>query len=304
MNQSHKTHWSGDRAHNPIRAPARRWARIGCAIAVIICATLPARAAQRPREEVLTPIAHLPLVVVEQAPACPKTSTAVFHAIPYEGGPYKDNRLTDQNADFRLSILGFAPVSQPATLITSIGDPGPDAPRLHSSFEPHRVPAFARVQQVYDWHWNEAWPPPYGSRGSVNTSLPWPVTVVDFATAPGELIRIPDRVTPIFEGGEKALVLYADEDEITLAYLRVDQVTINGAGYVVHLLGLCVDPNLVALYRAQLDASGRRATGRLPGLRDDQPIGRVISPTLSVSVRDGGAPMDPRSERDWWAGHP
>jgi hypothetical protein len=282
----------------------RAWARLGCALAVAACVARSAGATQVPREAILTPIAHLPLVAAEQAPACPTASTASFWAIPFEGGPYKDNRLTDENADFRLSILGYAPVGQPQSFVTYTGAPDPNAPRLHTLFEPHRVPAFVRVQQVYDWHWNESWPPPYGVRGALNTSLPWPVTVVDLGTSPGELIRIPDRATPIFEGGEKALVLYADEDEITVAYLRADQVAVNGAGYVIHLLGLCVDPNLVAVYRAQLDASGRRATGRLPGLRDDQPIGRMISPTLSVAIRDGGMPMDPRSERDWWAGHP
>jgi hypothetical protein len=92
------------------------------------------------------------------------------------------------------------------------------------------------------------------------------------------------------------MVLYAGAEEITLAYYRQDGVA---SGYVVFLTGLCVDPNLVALYRAQLN-NGRRASGQLPGIRNNQRIGVAKGTEVRIAVRDRGTFLDPRSRRDWW----
>jgi len=248
----------------------------------------------------MTYTAYLPFGVAH--PNCPTTSANTYIAVPYVGGAYKNNRLTDENADFRLSILGYAPTSAPLNLVIYAGTPDSDAPRLHGMFEPNRVPDFAGAYQVYGWNWDESAPPPYGQRGPVNTS--WPATVIDFTATPGEILQIPERDAPLWADDSKAVVLYAGEYELTLVYMRADQVVVNGIGYVVHLLGLCVDPNLLALYRAQLDGAGRRATGQLPALRNNQPVGKTFTTTITVAIRDGGAYMDPRSERDWWRDHP
>jgi hypothetical protein len=92
------------------------------------------------------------------------------------------------------------------------------------------------------------------------------------------------------------MVLYADEYELTLAYFRQDGVS---NGYVLYLSGFCVDPGLVALYRAQL-LDGRRGTGKLPGVRNGQRLGAAMGASVRVAVRDRGTFLDPRSRRDWW----
>lgn len=262
-------------------------------------ASAPGRAPLPPADQ---HYAYLPLAYAPQ-PTCPVTSTQGYGTIPYDGEPYKNNRLTDQNADFRLSVLGYAPVSAYLGFVTYDGTPHADAPRLHEMFSPPRVPAFIQAHQVYHWMWDEGAPPPYGQRGTVNTQ--WPVTVLDVATRPGETLSIPARDAAIYSSDYRAMVLYAAERELTLVYLRIDHVvTPAGAGYVVHVQGLCVDPNLVALYRAQLDPTGRRATRSLPALRNGQPAGTALETAVSVAVRDGGAYLDPRSENDWWHNHP
>jgi hypothetical protein len=149
-----------------------------------------------------------------------------------------------------------------------------------------------RAYRRHDWNWDEYAMPPYGTRLGVNGD--WPVTVLDLAASPGESVYIPERGADI--GGFTAMVLFASEEELTLAYHRQDSVT---DGYVVHMLGFCVDPNLVALYRAQTPG-GKRATGSLPALRNGERIGVAKSAALTVAVRDRGTFMDPRSRKDWW----
>ena len=97
------------------------------------------------------------------------------------------------------------------------------------------------------------------------------------------------------------MVLYAEERRITLNYTRDDTVA---NGYTVHLENICVDPNLLALYRAQTDGSGWHITGRLPALRNNQRLGTAFVGGVRVAIRDRGAFMDPRSGKDWWVGYP
>jgi hypothetical protein len=72
-------------------------------------------------------------------------------------------------------------------------------------------------------------------------------------------------------------------------------------GYSVQLENFCVDPNLLALYRAQVNGNGFRIGNTLPGLTKDQPIGTALS-QLRGTVRDRGIYLDPRSRKDWWQG--
>ncbi|MFN4294977.1 MAG: hypothetical protein ACK4JD_12700 [Thermoflexales bacterium] len=224
--------------------------------------------------------------------ACPVVASG-YDLVPFEGPPYKNNALTDHNADLRLSVIGIAPTDAPPTLVDYNGPTDPDAPKLHGLFQANRAPTLLRAYLRFDWVWDEGQGEPYGRRSGLN--LDWPAAALELAAAPGETIYPPSRSPVIYGGGAIALVLFADERELTLGYSRHDDV---GAGYVVHLLNLCVDPNLVALYRAQLN-NGRRATGRLPAVRNAQPIGTATGP-LIVAVRDRGAFLDPRSRKDWW----
>jgi hypothetical protein len=120
-----------------------------------------------------------------------------------------------------------------------------------------------------------------------------------FVTTRGEAIYIPERGPEIYGGGYKVLVLYAEETRITLNYTRQDTVE---NGYTVHLEDVCVDPNLLALYRAQTDANGWH-TGQLPALRNNQALGTALNTEIKVVIRDRGTFMDPRSRKDWWQGY-
>ncbi len=245
-----------------------------------------------PETPIPDPVAAATPIPLRAANGCSLTSGESFGLVGADG-VYKNNRLTDLNADFRLSVLGYAPSDAPPVLVGYNGDTDPGAPKFNTLFSPARAPAFVRAYQRFDWQWNEDAPAPHGARGGVNTE--WPAMVIDIAATPGEGVHAPQRAAQI-GGGFNAMVLFASEDELTLAFHRQDGVS---DGYVTHMLGLCVDPKLVALYRAQL-SGGKRATNSLPGVRSGQRIGVAAGPSLTIAVRDRGVFMDPRSRKDWW----
>ena len=67
-------------------------------------------------------------------------------------------------------------------------------------------------------------------------------------------------------------------------------------GYTLHLENICVDPDLVALYEQWNDA-GR---AELPALAVGQAFATAHLNEIGVAIRDTGAFLDPRSEKDWW----
>jgi hypothetical protein len=237
-------------------------------------------------------VIYLPLI--SKPEGCSTTSSAQFGLINIDGGYYKGNRLTDENADLRLSVLGFVETNAPLGFVTYDGpfDPS-DALRFDGIFEPNRIPAFTKAFKRRDWNWNESGPPPYGTPGGANND--WPVSTLNFGATRGEGVFPAERAREI-GGGFNAMVLYAGPEEITLAYYRQDGVS---DGFVVYLSGFCVDPNLIALYRAQT-AGGRRSTGLLPGVRNNQRLGTVKNDFVTIAIRDRGTFLDPRSQRDWW----
>ncbi|MDX1523355.1 MAG: hypothetical protein R3264_17150, partial [Anaerolineae bacterium] len=117
---------------------------------------------------------------------------------------------------------------------------------------------------------------------------------------PNEALHLPTRGPDIFGGGFKAMVLYAEVQRLTLGYTRRDTVA---PGYTIHLEGLCVDPNLLALYQAQVDGTGWHVTSHLPGLQQNQRLGTALNATVQVVVRDRGTFLEPRSRKDWWRGY-
>ena len=251
----------------------------------------------------VVPRAYLPIVTHS---SCPTTSSNVYAVIPIQDGYYKNNQITDENPDFRLSILGYAPVhGEPLDLVNYGGGSDSNAPRFQGVFRPQRRPRFTAAYLNYQWNWDDGpgSAPPYGSRGPLNDDPFFRVTVLDFEVTPGEAIYIPERSVPIYGGDVVAMVLYASENELAITYTRHDAVYLPGGIYVVHLLNFCVDPQLVAAYRAQLSA-GRRSTGMLPAIRNDQPVGMARSHSLTIAIRDTARFMDPRSRKDWWQGIP
>lgn len=220
------------------------------------------------------------------SPTCPSTSTS-YQAISVSPPP--TDRPAALHADLNLAVRGWAGTSATLGLVDMGGDTHNDPPQLRGVFADHRTPDFTSAAQVYDWRWN------CGSNGCRGALIASPaVTLLGLAARPGESVRSPSRVALIDSArGYVALVLYAEESRITLKYTLNDNVI---SGYTVHLEDVCVDPNLLTLYR-QMNAAGR---GQLPALRNDQPLGTARQDEVRVAVRDTGTFMDPRSRKDWW----
>ncbi len=231
-------------------------------------------------------------------PVCPISSTAQFDLIPIEGPATRDYP-DNVHGDLNLALRGYIPASGPLERIDYNGSTDDNAPRLHGLFEPNRQAQITSLYRVNDWEWNpdKCGGHPRGCPAPPSDKDYWPVTLVGLATTPGEPIYIPERGPEIYPGGYIAMVLYAEEQRLTLGYTRRDVVS---AGYTVHLENMCVNPNLVALYRAQMDAEGWHVSGHLPALRNNQALGTALGAEIRVAVRDVGTFMDPRSQKDWW----
>lgn len=223
---------------------------------------------------------------------CPVTSGNSYELIPIDGSPA--DRPGPLHADLNLSLRGYIPTGAALGLVDYAGGTASDPPQLAGLFGPNRFSGFSAVYQVYDWIWS------CGSYGCPGSPVTHPeVTLAGLPTSQGEALYIPERSSSIW-GSYKALVLYAEEKRLTLAYTRQDTVA---PGYTVHLENICVDPNLLALYQAQTDVAGWHVTGQLPALRNDQPLGTALSSELQIAIRDKGAFLDPRSRKDWWHGY-
>lgn len=233
----------------------------------------------------LSPTVYLPLVQ-QDAPACPTASARQYVTIPVP--PPVSDRPAAEHADLNLALRGAAWTGAPLTLVDYGGDTDPAAPQLAAIFADLRTPAFVSAWRVHEWDWGCG---ELGCRGPV---IAWPpATLLGMGTAPGEPLSIPSRGPEIYSGAYTALVLYAEDHRLTLKYTREDNVVF---GYTVHMEELCVDPNLLAAYRAA-DRAGR---GYLPGIRNGQVVGTAWGRQVRVAVRDVGAFMDPRSRKDWW----
>lgn len=238
------------------------------------------------------------LPYVEQSPppppGCPTTSANTWYvAIPFTGA--RADRPDYLHADLNLSLRGYEPTSATLGLVDYSGSTDTDAPQLAGLFEPNAFPGISAVYRVYDWNWGCGGP---GCRGPLLNDFS--VTLAGLITTPDQPVYIPERSANIYQSVYKALVLYAEEKRITLKYTREDNVV---SGYTVHLENVCVDPNLLALYRAQVDAGGWHVTGQLPALRHNQPLGTAFGAEIRAAIRDNGTFMDPRSRKDWWKGY-
>ena len=235
----------------------------------------------------------LPIVFKPPVSDCPTVSSATFDLIPIDG-PAADHP-DYLHGDLNLALRGYSAISDTLGLVDYAGSSDPNAPQLAGLFEPHRVPVIKAVYQVNQWIWGCG---VHGCRGPAITDPN--VTLAGFVTTPGEAVYIPERGPEIYGGGYKVMVLYAEEKRITLGYTRQDTVA---NGYAVHLEGVCVDPNLLALYQAQRDVDGWHVTGFLPGLANNQALGTAFGAEIKVAIRDRGTFMDPRSRKDWWQGY-
>jgi hypothetical protein len=235
---------------------------------------------------------YLPLVIKAPPAVCPTGSEASFTLIPVDG-PAADHP-DYLHGDLNLDLRGYETIVAFPGLVDYSGASDSNAPQLAGLFNPNRYPGIRAVYRAYSWNWACG---EHGCPGPLITSPE--VTLVGLNTTRGEPIYIPERGPGIYNDF-KVLVLYAEEQQITLGYTRRDTVA---TGYAVHLENVCVDPNLLALYRAQVDAEGGRATRTLPALRHNQALGTALSNELIVAIRDRGSFGDPRSRKDWWQGY-
>jgi hypothetical protein len=228
--------------------------------------------------------AYLPILVTLPPPyTCPTASAAQYQTIPVQ--PPVTDRPAAQHADLNLALRSYGPYAAALGFVYYSGGSDPDAPQLTGLFEDNPVPAFVSTQRVYNWNWA------CNCRGDPIQDPE--ITLLGLATYRGEPVYIPTRRSDIYQGTYRALVLYAEERRITLKYTRDDNVK---AGYTVHLENVCVDPNLLALYRTA-NSQGR---GQLPALRNGESLGTATGEEIRVAIRDWGSFLDPRSRKDWW----
>ena len=305
----------------PGRTSAVRWslaaATAASVMAVLLTASLATTsgAASALPDTTPTPCTYLPFIAY--SPACPTSSTN-----QYEGGTAYQYDQDDpvrpawNHADKNIELRGYAANSNPG-LRKDLVDYGCDddkAPQLATLFSPHRVPALVGFYRVN--HWDYASSPDPGERADPIANPP--VTALGLRTAHGESLYVPDSGYDI-GGGKEAIVIYADEDTVALRYAREDTVGgpprdyvpgNGGPGYVVHVDGICTDPNLLALYDSH-DAPGgpryvyvhpdeRPYAYPLPNLASGKPIGVARTDEVVVAVVDTGSFQDPRSLNEFW----
>lgn len=205
--------------------------------------------------------------------------TVGVHGEPQSGDP-------ETNIDINLGYRGYAPTDAALRLV-SINGSGTDskAPQFPDMFADRRTAKIGGVYQRYRWDDTCNCPK--------DTYSPWDVTVLGLVVRPGETIFTPESGYDI-GGGYEYQVMYAGDTGITL-YIGLDD---DFHGYVVHIEDVCVDPDLLNLYR-ELHNAGRK---ELPALRGHQAFGRAYGTEIKVAVRDSGHFLDPRSRLDWWRG--
>jgi hypothetical protein len=228
-------------------------------------------------------IIHLP-ALWRDAAVCSPVRDVAYGSLAPESVP--TDRPAAAHPDLNLMRRGYALTSAHAGLVDIGGSADPLAPQLWGLFSDSRVPGFSAAYRVYGWDWH------CNCRGPL-IATPG-VTLLSMATLPGELLHLP-RSGYHIGSGYGALVLYATRNQLTIKYTREDNVI---EGYTLHLLDLCVAPQLLTLYRT-LDAQGRH---RLPALHPGQVLGRASGTQVKVAIRDSGSFLDPRSRKDWWRG--
>jgi hypothetical protein len=206
-----------------------------------------------------------------------------YGSLPVYGPPHSGDPATDP--DFNLAYRGWAPAKAAKQLVVLGPVYDRKAPQLPGLFADRRTARISATYQRYRWD------PACNCRKDTHST--WEATVLGLAVKPGETIFTPDTTYDI-GGGYAYQVLFAHATGITVYIGRDDDFH----GYVAHIEGVCVDPDLLRQYR-KLHAAGRQ---ELPALRAHEAFGRAVGPEIQVALRDTGHFLDPRSRNDWWQG--
>lgn len=258
-----------------------------------------------------TAFAYLPLVLRQQY-TCPVTSGNSYnYGIAFQKDVDNPVRPTHLHADKNLALRSYSSAAPPLRELVDYGsDDSTQPPQFATLFQPHRVPPLVDFYRVHDWTWADS--PDPGTRGG--PIMDYPVTALGLQTTPGEVLHVPESGYNI--GGDpemEVLVLFADEDSVTLRYTRDDSSA--PSGYTVHIDKICTDPNLLTLYNAfdgypngpryVFVPPEKRPYGYdLPNLPAGEPFGTARGTEIVVAIADTGAFQDPRSCNGWWQVRP
>jgi hypothetical protein len=246
------------------------------------------------------------LLANEPAYECPTSSDNQYAGAPaFQYDLDNPVRPAYNHADKNLALRGYEPNADPGLkrelVDYGVGDPT-QPPQFATLFDPHRVPTLSGFYRIHTWNWDTS--PDPGTRGGPISNPS--VTALGLEATPGEVLHVP--VSGYDIGGAEVIILFADEDSMTLRYTREDSS--GSPGYTVHLDHLCTDLNLLALYNALDDAKGPRYvyvppgerpySYNLPNLATGQPLGTARDTEIVVAVADTGTFQDPRSCDDWW----
>ncbi|MEM7539101.1 MAG: hypothetical protein AAF639_43485 [Chloroflexota bacterium] len=224
---------------------------------------------------------------VTPEPVAPDPSASIpnehYNALSIASAP--TDRPAHEHGDINLALRGYVPTTAHMGLIDLNGPTDGRAPQLSTIFANNRRSSVCSLFRTHHWDWGR------NARGGQITN--YEVTVMGLHTNPAETVHLPRSGYHIGDG-YNALVLFVDDERMTIKYTREDNVV---HGYTLHVEGVAAEPRLRQLYD-QLNAAGR---GQLPALRTGQAVGRAIENEIRVAIRDAGSFMDPRVRKDWWA---
>ena len=234
--------------------------------------------------------------VVNPGTACGTAGTIEgesYETLSINGSP--ETRAISGHPDYNIALRGWEAVPNARKEIYDMGpsaDPDPNTPpQLKGLFADNRIPQVSGTYQMYDWNWGAG--DNIGSKGGLYSAPP-EVQLLGTLVTKGEVLKVPDSGYEITSGYE-VMVLYADDNSIMLSYKGEDTAA---TGYVLHVLDVCVEPRLLALYTASNQGGGARV--RLPALKAGQAFGRSKETEVKFTIRDTGSFMEPRNTQNWW----
>ncbi|MFT5197108.1 MAG: hypothetical protein ACI9EW_000884 [Cellvibrionaceae bacterium] len=247
----------------------------------------------------LTPQAYLPIVL--SAEACAGSSNLIYTSgIAYQFDTDNPVRPAYNHADKNIELRGYSTNTasnlQKELIDYGSGDPT-QPPQFATLFSPYQVPPLSGFHQVHQWNWASS-PTPGQPAGPITAPK---VTALSFNLDSGVPLYAPISGYDI-GGGVEVIVIFADENTVTLHYTREDSAA---KGYTVHIDQICTDPSLLSLYNSLDQSNGARydypsAEYNLPTLAAGQAFGTTSANDMVVAIADTGAYQDLRSCNEWW----